>query len=99
MKAAQVMGNKFHSGNKVDGKHYWLTPPKLLAEIKAEFGQDLFDPCPNPKPEDFNGLTCDWQRVNYVNPPFASVIVEGKKVGMTAWIRKAIAEQPEEIPP
>jgi hypothetical protein len=87
------MANKYHSGNKVDRKHYWLTPRELREPIEAEFGQDLFDPCPYPKPEDFDGLTCDWQKVNYLNMPFGSVIVNGKKVGPTAWIRKAIEEQ------
>ncbi len=30
---------------------------------------------------------------NYVNPPFGSIIHEGRKKGPTAWMRKAIAEQ------
>ncbi len=42
--------NKFHKGNGEDGKHYWLSPPSLLASIRAEFG-DFFDPCPYPLPE------------------------------------------------
>jgi hypothetical protein len=91
--ATQVLANKFHSGNKDDGKHYWLTPPELRELLEAEFGKNLYDPCPYPKPAGFNGLTCDWQKVNYPNIPFGSVIVNGKKVGPTAWIRKAIAEQ------
>lgn len=83
--------NKFHAGNSADGKHYWLTPPELLKELQAEFNID-FDPCPYPKPEDFDGLTCEWGRANYVNPPFGSIIHEGKKKGATAWVRKAIKE-------
>lgn len=83
--------NKFHVGNDRDGKHYWLTPPELYAALDAEFHFD-FDPCPFPKPEGFNGLTCEWGKSNYVNPPFGSVMDEGKKKGITAWIRKAIAE-------
>ena len=80
----------FEQGNK-DGKHYWLTPPALYKQFDDEFGFD-FDPCPYPKPDDFNGLTCDWGQSNWVNPPFGSIIVDGKKKGPTAWARKAIEE-------
>lgn len=83
--------NKFHVGNGRDGKHYWLTPPALYAQLNAEFQFD-FDPCPHPKPDNFDGLTCEWGKSNYVNPPFGSVNHEGRKKGITAWIRKAIME-------
>lgn len=86
-----VEGNKFHAGSGEDGKHYWLTPPDLYATLDAEFGF-TFDPCPFPKPDDFDGLTYSWGASNYVNPPFGSIIHEGKKKGPTAWARKAIAE-------
>lgn len=84
--------NKFHVGNGDDGKHYWLTPPDLYAELDAEFRFD-FDPCPWPKPDDFDGLTCEWGMRNWVNPPFGSIMHNGRKKGPTAWMRKAIAEQ------
>ena len=84
--------NKFHVGNSADGKHYWLTPPTLYAELDAEF-HFTFDPCPWPLPEGFDGLTCEWGCSNYVNPPFGSIIHQGKKKGPTAWVRKAIIEQ------
>lgn len=83
--------NKFHKGNGDDGKHYWLTPPALYALLDAEFGFD-FDPCPHPLPPGFDGLTCEWGSSNYVNPPFGSIVHEGKKKGPTAWVRKAILE-------
>lgn len=83
--------NNFHVGNGEDGKHYWLTPPELYKQLNDEFKFD-FDPCPFPKPENFDGLTCEWGKSNYVNPPFGAIIHEGKKKGMTAWVRKAIAE-------
>lgn len=84
--------NKFHKGNGNDGKHYWLTPPALYESLNVEFNFD-FDPCPFPKPDDFDGLTCEWGQSSYVNPPFGSIMHQGKKKGPTAWVRKAIAEQ------
>lgn len=88
---------KFHVGNGADGKHYWLTPPDLYAALNARFHFD-FDPCPYPLPPGFDGLTCEWGRSNYVNPPFGSILHQGpgdkkpKKKGPTAWIRKAVLE-------
>jgi len=83
--------NKFHVGNGSDQKHYWLTPTELYERLDAEFNFD-FDPCPHPKPDDLDGLTCEWGASSYVNPPFGSVVHQGKKKGMTAWVRKALAE-------
>lgn len=75
-----------------DGKHYWLTPDDLLAQITDEWDID-FDPCPYPKPDDFDGLTAEWGQSNYVNPPFGAIVYpDGKKRGATAWARKAIEE-------
>jgi hypothetical protein len=65
--------NKFHVGNGEDGKHYWLTPPDMYAALDAEFHFD-FDPCPYPLSEGFDGLTCEWGKSNYVNPPFGSIM-------------------------
>lgn len=84
--------NKFHVGNTGDGKHYWLTPPDLFARLDARFSFN-FDPCPFPKPAGFDGLTCEWGSSSYVNPPFGSILHQGKKKGPTAWARKAIAER------
>lgn len=83
--------NKFHEGNGDDGKHYWLTPPDLYDELDGQYQFD-FDPCPYPLPEGFDGLTCEWGESNYVNPPFGSIMHDGKKKGPTAWARKAISE-------
>lgn len=80
----------FNRGNK-DGKHYWLTPPALMDRLQGEFAFD-FDACPFPKPDEFNGLTCAWGQSTYVNPPFGSIVVDGKKMGPTAWARKSILE-------
>jgi len=83
--------NKFHKGNNGDGKHYWLTPPDLYNQLNEEFNFN-FDPCPYPLPTGFDGLTCEWGESNYCNPPFGSIIHEGKKKGPTAWARKSIEE-------
>jgi hypothetical protein len=71
----------YEKGN-ADGRHYWLTPPDLMAELQAEFNFD-FDACPFPRPPDFDGLEVDWGSATYVNPPFQ---------GPTKWVRKALAE-------
>jgi hypothetical protein len=47
----------------LERKHYWLTPPQLMAQLKAEFGE-MYDPCPHPPPEGFDGLEADWGPVN-----------------------------------
>lgn len=74
-----------------EGSEYWLTPPDLMEKLNAEFRFD-HDPCPFPKPEDYDGLTSEWGKSNYVNPPFGSIIHQGKKKGPTAWARKSIEE-------
>ena len=74
--------SKFDDGNGQDGKHYWLTPQDLYESLRQEFEFNC-DPCPYPKPDDFDGLTVEWGSSSYVNPPFK---------GPTAWVRKAIAE-------
>jgi hypothetical protein len=66
-----------------DGKHYWLTPKDVFEKLDEEFNFD-FDPCPHPKPDDFDGLTAEWGMSNYVNPPFFE--------GISKWARKADEE-------
>lgn len=85
-----IRGTKFGDGAP-DGKHYWLTPPAMYDSLNVEFAFD-FDPCPYPLPEGFDGLTCEWGKSNYVNPPFGSIVHQGRKKGPTAWVRKALAE-------
>ena len=83
----------FENGNRKDGKHYWLTPPLLFEQLNLEFNFD-YDPCPYPKPDDYDGLTAEWGESNYVNPPFGSYTdkSDGKKKGPTAWAKKAVRE-------
>lgn len=54
-----------------------------MAKLQNEFNFD-FDPCPHPRPENFDGLSVKWGKRNWVNPPFTG--------GLMAWIRKAIVE-------
>ena len=86
-----IPGTKYADGDSEDNKHYWLTPPPLMDELNTEFDFD-FDPCPYPIPDGFDGLACEWGKSNYVNPPFGSVLVNGKKKGPTAWARKSIEQ-------
>lgn len=81
----------FEQGNAKDGKHYWLTPLKLMDELHLEFDFD-HDACPYPKPDDYDGLTAEWGKSTYVNPPFGAIMHNGRKKGQTAWARKAITE-------
>jgi len=71
---------------------YWLTPRDVYAALDDEFNFD-YDPCPCPRPKGFDGLAVPWGACSYVNPPFTTVAEAGRKVGMTAWVRKAIEEQ------
>ena len=68
-----------------------LPPPELMESLQQEFNFD-YDPCPYPKPDDFDGLDADWGSSSWVNPPFGTVIHKGKKKGATAWARKCIEE-------
>jgi hypothetical protein len=75
-----------------DGRHYWLTPPDLMAALQLEFQFD-YDACPHPRPAGFDGLAAEWGTSSYVNPPFGAVTLpNGRKQGATAWVRKAVAE-------
>lgn len=56
----------------------------MMATLTAEFAFD-FDPCPHPRPDNFDGLEVEWGASNWVNPPFTG--------GVMAWVKKAIAEQ------
>ena len=64
-----------------------------MAEMQAEFEFD-YDPCPYPKPDNYDGLEAEWGNSNYVNPPFGGYMDQRrkKKIGPTAWARKAITE-------
>ena len=58
----------------------WATPKWLYEELDKEFHFD-FDPCPLNEKPDFDGLSVEWGKVNYINPPYGRVIGN--------WIKKA----------
>lgn len=60
-----------------------ITPNWFLKQIYEVFDFD-FDPCPRNWDKSFNGLTCEWGKRNYCNPPYSQKV---------KWIRKAIEEQ------
>ena len=81
----------FFNGAKC-GRHFWLTPPELMEKLQDEFNFN-FDACPYPLPDGFSGIDADWGTSTYVNPPFTVLLgSNGKKIGFTAWARKAIEE-------
>ncbi|RWZ85536.1 MAG: adenine methyltransferase [Hydrotalea sp. AMD] len=49
----------------------WKTPVKFYDELNKEFSFD-FDPCP-PDPA-FDGLSIEWKKRNFVNPPYGKVL-------------------------
>lgn len=61
-----------------------LTPDRVWDIIKKEWNYDkqvFFDPCPeNPN---FNGLTINWEALNFINPPYTL---------LTDFVLKAISE-------
>lgn len=90
-----ILGPEFiDTSKRKDTNHYWITPPELMTELQQEFAFD-FDPCPFPKPEDFDGLEVEWGKCNWVNPPFTGMAKEPgrRKIGPMAWARKALAER------
>jgi len=59
----------------------WRTPKAVYQILDAEFNFE-FDPCPiNPK---FDGLSIDWKKSNFVNPPYGLEIAK--------WIEKGYSE-------
>ena len=74
-------------GKEPEQERYWITPPDLYQKLDEEFHFD-YDPCPNPRPDGYDGLEAEWGKSSWVNPPYRKY--EG--VGLCAWVRKAIAE-------
>ena len=60
----------------------WATPKELYDKLNAEFNFD-FDPC--PLNSTFDGLNCDWGKVNFINSPYSRKLKE-------AFVIKALEE-------
>jgi len=61
-------------------KQDWETPDHIYNKLNEEFNFD-FDPCPvNPE---FDGLSIEWGKCNFVNPPYNK---------LKEWIKKAFQE-------
>lgn len=76
-------------------KNDYLTPPELIKKLLKEIGTDKFDldvccskdniPALHHIYNGINdGLLCDWQKLNWLNPPFDTC---------DKWIKKAWQEQ------
>ena len=62
----------------------WQTPKATYNTLNTEFSFD-FDPCPH-KPT-FDGLSIDWGRCNFVNPPYGRQIVKWIKKGYEEYLK------------
>lgn len=60
----------------------WETPKDFYDQLDNEFKFD-FDPC--PLLADFDGLTIEWGKSNFVNPPYSKKLKD-------AFVKKAIEE-------
>ena len=69
-----------------------LTPDRVWDIIEDTWGyhkDEFFDPCPvNPQ---WNGLSIDWEKLNYVNPPYSRQQGERKTL-LTQFVDKALEE-------
>jgi len=73
--------NRVHfSSQRLD----WRTPRVVYQVLDAEFHFD-FDPCP-PNPS-FDGLSIEWGRCNFVNPPYGRELPKWIKKGYEEWLK------------
>lgn len=66
----------------LENSDHWETPDALYQELNSEFHFD-FDPC--PLHATFDGLACEWGRVNFINPPY-------NRIDKPKFIKKAFDE-------
>jgi site-specific DNA-methyltransferase (adenine-specific) len=58
----------------------WNTPDSIYEQLDKEFCFD-FDPC--PKNHNFDGLSIEWGKSNFVNPPYSK---------WQEWVKKGFEE-------
>lgn len=68
-------------------KNFWLTPPELYEKWNEEFHFN-YDPCPFPRPVNYDGIEEEWGSSTFCNPPF-----KARDGGGVKWIRKAGVER------
>ena len=70
-----------------------ITPDRVWDIIEDTWGyhkDEFFDPCPvNPQ---WNGLSIDWEELNYANPPYSREKGE-KKTLLSQFVEKALEEK------
>ena len=54
-----------------EASNHWETPEWLYNKLNKEFNFD-FDPC--PLHSTFDGLTTEWGKSNYINPPYDRIL-------------------------
>lgn len=64
--------------NKSDKEQIYLTPSIILKRYDG-----WMDPCPHPRPSDFDGLQVDWGEKAFVNPPWGHI---------RPWVEKALEQ-------
>lgn len=70
LKMGQKMNNNTIALFQSKKSDNWQTPPALYAELNKEFQFD-YDPCPLRPEKD--GLTTQWGKRCFVNPPYSQV--------------------------
>ena len=64
---------------KSDKEQIFLTPDSVMSRYRG-----WFDPCPHPRPSDYDGLQEDWGEKAFVNPPWGHI---------RPWVKKASIER------
>lgn len=90
-KQSRLQGrNIYHKSMMTSINQNWRTPQEIYDGLNKEFYFD-FDPCPNNPL--FDGLSCEWGKSNFINPPYGRY-TDGKyahKSAQDLFVSKAFA--------